>query len=241
MSMTHSRYNAIRIRLIYLFNIVNNREYPLWVAPKTLMSVAELRDRYTVNNEGSLADHNYFEEHQVRRMTVPAIIDILPNVTSSNDLGFSNGDVAVLEIFESIQEYISLWCELIRHAPEFGSPPISELRYLETMAWHIFPVYKELKPFKLNADIERQMAEDRLLNRRGLMTLGILFDYDQKSKDISFVSHIDSLDSRDVVTVDEIYSTQRMMEQTISPPQGVTDSLATLESSVDTSEWLFRG
>lgn len=238
MSMTQSRYMHIRERVFFLYNILNNRMYGVWVAPKTLMSIEEIRDRSTTVNEGSIPDSNYFNEYQIRKLTIPTIIDLLPNVMGPNDLGFDNAGVVVTEIYESIQEYISLWCEIMTNAPEFKTPSTTELRYLETLAYHIFPLYKKIKPYKVDADIERQMREDKALNRRGLLGLGVLFGYNKKMGEISFVSHLDALSSQGEYLSAEQYG----QDAPNVPTHGLMDSLAQLENSTpETSEWLFRG
>lgn len=238
MSMTQSRYMHLRERAFFLYNILNNRMYGVWVAPKTLMSLEEIRDRSITVNEGSIPDANYFNEYQIRKMTVPSIIDLLPNVMGPNDLGFHDAGVAVTEIYESVQEYIALWCEITTHAPEFKTPPLTELRYLETLAYHIFPLYKKIKPYKVDADIERQLRDDKALNRRGLLGLGVLFGYNKNMGEISFVSHLDALNAQD-----EFVGTDQFIQNAPNIPMpGLADSLAQLESSTpDATEWLFRG
>lgn len=239
MSMTQSRYMFIRERAFFLYNILNNRMYGIWVAPKTLMTLEEVRNRGVSNNEGSLADHNYFNEFQLRRMNIPAIIDILPNVMHQDDIGFENAGDTVLEIYESIQEYISLWCEIIVNAPEFKTPPKSELRYLEALAYHIFPLYKSIKPYKVDNDLQKQIREDESLNRKGLLGLGILFGFNKKVGEISFVSHLDELEATpEFVGGGQLFDVPHMQ----SAPIVEADSLFKVESTVAaTGDWLFRG
>jgi hypothetical protein len=235
--MTESRYNALRLRVFKLFNILNNRQYEVWVTPATLMTLEQMRDREQYRQEGFANDNTYYSEFQVRRMKVPQIIDLLPNVTGPNDLGFRDANDTVVEIYESIQEYISLWCEMMTNAPEFPTPPTTELRYLETLAYHLFPMYKKIKPFKMTHDINKQMREDEALNRKGLMGLGMLFSYNKKLDDISFVSHLDALQNTDFATSENF-----MLDRPAVPTAALADSLAKLEThGNDTTEWLFRG
>lgn len=239
MSMTQSRYMFIRERAFYLYNILNNRLYGIWVAPKTLMSIDEVRNRSVSVNEGSVPDYNYFNEYQLRRMSIPSIIDILPNVMHQDDIGFERAGDTVIEIYESIQEYISLWCEIINNAPEFNTPPITELRYLEAMAYHVFPLYKKIKPYKIDNELQAQIREDEALNRRGLLGLGILFGFNKKIGEISFVSHLDELEATpEFVGGGQLFDVPHMQ----SAPIVEADSLFKVESSVAaTGEWLFKG
>lgn len=237
--MSHSRYNQIRDRVFFLFNILNNRAYPVWIAPKTLMDIDQLRSRYESKQEGYANDAGYFDNHQVRKMTCPQMIDILPNLTGAEDLGFNNANHVVPEIYEAIQEYITLWCEIINNAPEFSTPPIQELRWLESLAWYLFPIYKRLKPFVIDNDIEKQMITDRALNKQGLMGLSMLFSYNKQKGEISFVSHLDALQEQDFITSDSMLAGP---DRPVQPSTAVMDSLVHLESNTtETSEWLFRG
>lgn len=235
--MTESRYNALRLRVFHLFNILNNRQYELWITPATMMTTEQLRDRYERREEGFANDTTYYSDHQARRMKIPQIISMLPNCTSSNDLGFRNANDAVVEIYESIQEYISLWCELRVNAPEFPTPPDEELRYLESLAYYIFPMYKKIKPFKMNDEIRRQLIQDQALNRKGLTGLGMLFGYSAKVEEISFISHLDSLSTNNLMSV-ESFMDDRQVASTIR----ASDSLGMIETvNHDDSDWLFRG
>lgn len=237
--MSHSRYNQIRDRIFFLFNIINNRAFPAWIAPKSLMDIDQLRERYESRQEGYANDAGYFDNHQVRKMTCPQMIDILPNLTGPDDLGFNNANKVIPEIYESLQEYIMLWCEIMNHAPEFSTPPIKELRWLESLAWYLFPMYQRIKPFVVDYDIEKQMITDRALNKVGLTGLAMLFDYNKQKGEISFVSHLDALQEQDFVTSDALLAGPDRPAQTSS---AIMDSLTHLESNTtETSEWLFRG
>ena len=235
--MTESRYNTLRLRVFELHNILANKTYEVWVTPTTLMDLDQVRGRYEQHQEGFANDRNYYSEFQVRRMKVPHIIDVLPNVTGPSDLGFRNANDAVTEIYESIQEYIALWCEVMTNAPEFTSPPITELRYLETLAYYLFPLYKKIKPFKMTHDINRQIEQDAALNKKGLMGLGMLFSYNKQQEDISFISHLDALSNNDFATADTMIT-----DRVTAPSMAMVESLAQLESTgTESADWLFRG
>lgn len=236
--ISHSRYNYVRERIFELFNVINNRAFPLWVAPKSLMDIDQLRGRYEAKQEGYANDAGYYDNHQVRKMTCPQIIDLLPNLTSPDDLGFNNANEVVPEIYESIQEYLMLWCEITTNAPEFSTPPMQELRWLESLAWYLFPMYKRIKPFVLDDDIDKQIKTERALNRVGLAGLSMLFSLSKQKGEISFVSHLDGLqDSSDFISVDTFLGEQRPT----MTPSVVVDSLSQLEAPPEHSEWIFKG
>lgn len=236
-----SRYVAIRERLIFLFNIINNREYKIWVAPKTLMSIEELRDRPYVTFQGSLGDPNYYNEPQLIKFTIPKLISIIPNAPSVDSFGFSNPNHTIIEIYESIQEYISLWCEIMVNTNEFKTPPRQELRQLETVAWFIYKLYAKIKPFKLNNDIRLEVETDMQLNQRGLAGLGVLFGSSARKDDLSFISHLDNMD-----TPSDFGSTLQMPEYlppmpAPQPPPTITNGLATIETTgLGNNDWIFK-
>lgn len=238
--ITISRYNAIRERLIFLYNIVNNRHYRVWVAPKTLMSIDELRQRSHVTFEGSLGDPNYYNEPQLRKFSIPGLIDILPNATSIKEFGFNDANNTVVEMYDSIQEYIGLWCEIISNTNEFKTPPKEELRKLETWAWFIYPLYRRVKPFKVNNDIRKQIDSDIELNKKGLAGLGMLFSVKNKAEDLSFVSHLDNLDGPKGFSIPDGGGWTGVELPT--PPPIIRGGLAAIEEvAMDNDEWLFRG
>lgn len=236
--ISHTRYNQIRERIFFLYNIINNRTYPVWVAPKSLMDLDQLRDRGDERKEGFANDAGYYDNPQLRKMTCPQMIDILPNLTGPKDLGFNNPNHVVIEIYESLQEYVALWCEMINNAPEFRTPPIGELRTLESLAWYLFGMYKQIKPFVIDNTIEKQMREDKALNRRGLMGMAMLFDYNKKKQELSFVSNLDGLQGgNDFITPEAFLESSNTANSAL-----IMDSLSTLQTSdASTSEWLFRG
>lgn len=238
MSMSQSRYEFLRNRANELFNILNHRGYEVWIAPRTTMSIEQLRDRYELKREGFANDTDFFSTPQKRIMKVPQLIDILPNISSlsKSEIGFGRPNYAVVEIYETIQEYIALWCEFLNNAPEFGSPPRSELRLLEGLAFYLFPLYKEIKPFRQKQDVIQQMRDERAVNKVGLMGLSMLFNYSGVDDDFSFVSHLDALEGKNH------HSDPDMGNGYIpTPPRGLTDGLGSLPMADTTTEWIFKG
>lgn len=239
--MLHSRYTAVRARILELHNTLEHRVFQVWVAPKTLMTTEQLRGRYEVKQEGYANDTNFYGDPQLRQMKIPQILAIMENMSPSmKDLGFQNANVAVTTIYESIQEYIGLWCELIRNAPEFGSPPRAELKALENLAYMVFPMYKRIKPFQRNAEQRELFKGDADLNSRGLAGLAALFSMQRMgtegSYEISFISHLDDLDSQgtgDFMAANQVTS----MGQNFYP----SDSLSRIDTPSGPDDWIFRG
>lgn len=246
MSMLHSRYTAVRSRILELHNILEHRVFGVWVAPKTLMSTDQLRDRYEIKQEGYANDTGFYNDPQLRQMKIPQILAIMENMSPSmNDLGFNNANVTVTQIYESIQEYIGLWCEIIRNAPEFGSPPRGELKALENLAYMVFPMYKKIKPFQRNSEQRELFKGDADLNARGLAGLAALFSMQRMgtegSYEISFISHLDDLDSQgtgDFMAANQVTS----MGQNFYPPVSISsDSLSRIDAPAGPDDWIFRG
>jgi len=245
MKMLYPRYGAVRARLIELHSILNHRVYGVWVAPKSLMSMDDLRERYHNNQPGFANDHGYYEEPQLRQMKVPQILGFLGNLLGPQDLGFQKANDAVPSIYESIQEYLALWCEMIRTVPEFKAPPREELRQLEGLAYMLFPAYSKIKPFTVNQAIRDAGKDNKAQEGMGLASLGMLFTMTPMlnkgtGQDISFVSHLDELEGHE--------NHQYQIDHQAPAPGNFfptlkvsSDSLSNLEPVGDTNDWIFRG
>ena len=237
MSLPLSRYNTIRERLIFLHNILQNRTYVVYATPKMLMSLDQLRDRTEYSQENVVGDSTYYDEYQERKLTIPKIIEILPNLISEKELGFRKPNTVVVEIYESIQEYLRLWVELNNAAPEFKLPPIDELRNLELMAYTIFNEYKRIKHHLNNRHrYEKQTDSDETM-RANLLGLGRLLGMAAIGKgegdEISFISYLDDLYSNN----NPSFNYDSFADHPIISQKAVVDSL----SSNELGEWVFKG
>lgn len=244
MKMLYPRYGAVRNRLIELYGILNHNVFGVWVAPKSLMTLEDLRGRYHNNQAGFANDHNYYDEPQLRQMKIPQVLYFLPNITSPDELGFNKANETVPLIYESIQEYLSLWCEMIRTVPEFKSPPREELRQLENLAYMLFPLYERIKPFVVNQAIREAGKDDRRQEGQGLASLGMLFTMTPMlnkgiGQEISFVSHLDELEGHE--------NNAYMVDHGVTSPGNFfptrisTDSLTHVEVQQEPNDWIFRG
>jgi hypothetical protein len=244
MKMLYPRYGAVRTRLIELYSILNHRVYGVWVAPKSLMTIDDLRGRYHNNQAGFANDHNYYDEPQMRQMKIPQMLGFLPNILSPDELGFQKANETVPNIYESIQEYLKLWCEMIRTVPEFKSPPREELRQLENLAYMLFPSYMKIKPFVTNQAIREAGKDRREHEGMGLASLGMLFTMTPMlnkgiGQEISFVSHLDELDGHENTAY--MVDHQAPAPGNFFPTRISVDSLSRVEVQQDTNDWIFRG
>lgn len=245
MTMPFTRYSYVRERLIFLFNILNNRVYPVWIAPRTMMSLDQLRDREEYRQDGFANDTEFYNTQQLRQMRVPQVLDILENVTSTTDLGFGNANKSVVEIYESIQEYIRLWCEIINTNVGFSTPPREELRLLESLAYLIFPTYKAIKPFITYQNNHERFKGDNDLNKKGLAGFAMLFSTPgiqgpKDQMDYSFVSYLDELDggmgSGNFVPMESINT-----GPTFLTGSSLADSISKLDRDDSENSWIFKG
>lgn len=244
MSITRTRFNEIRARLIVLYNILNNRLYGIHLTPAMMMSIDEIRDREYYRQEDFANDEGYYEDYQVRHLTIPSILEILPNVHDVSSLGWADSNNAIVEIYETIQENIALWCEIRNSAPEFVTPSTDELRTLEMLARQLFPRYKKIRPY-LDQEKYRLLDQDiKKGERYGLLTLASLFGIPSISspdmESLSFVSHLDDLEAPSYgsgILNGGVPSTPGMFSAPV-----VTDSIAAPEVTLDDpNEWLFKG
>jgi hypothetical protein len=215
--MPHSRYEFVRERLIFLYNILQNRTYRIWIAPEKLMTLDQLRNRPTYTQEGFANDTNFYSEKQMRVYRIPQLLDLLGNIQDVYDFGFEKPSKSIVEIYDSIIEYIALWCEIIKNVPEFKSPSFTELRELENFAYLLFNEYKKIKPFVKREANNKQYELDSQLEDRGLAGFRALFGMTSmhaRSRDegISFYSHLDEIAPQHAV-----HSTQSYMPSPFDP------------------------
>lgn len=243
MSLGLSRYNVIRERIFFLYNILNNRLYKVMVTPTMMMSIDEMRDRPQYYQEDFVNDTTYYEDYQERDLTIPKIIDILPNMVSERQLGFRDANSAVIEIYESIQEYIQLWCELVNKAPEFNMPPLDELRNLELLAYTIFDDYKSIKGYIDTKHLYAKVKDEEEANKRNLAGLRFLLSLTSMNSGkepedgIVFISHLD-----DFQGAGYHQASSTLNDHPIIAKKAVVDSLSSPESSIhNLGDWTFKG
>lgn len=199
--MTFARYDFIRNRLMTLYNLVQHRGYRVYIAPEKMMTLDQIRTRPTYTQEGFANDTNYYSEKSMRVMRIPQIIAYMENFDSPDDIHFEKYNKSVVEIYEGLTEYVALWCEIIKNAPDFKAPTFTELRELESLAYLLFNTYKRIKPFVKREAERRQYAQDEQLEGKGLAGFRALFGMASMTnqvlngtKDgISFFSPIDEL------------------------------------------------
>lgn len=251
MNLLIVRYGAIRERLIVLYNILNNRQFGVWIAPKSMMSMEEIRNREEYSAADTIQDKGYFDEPQLRTMKITQILGCIDNFTSNSEIGFKNPNSTVVEIYESIQEYLALWCELMLNAAEHQSPPMNELRQLEKLAYIIFPMYKSIKPFTVNREFRNLSKDDTMLNKQGLMGLGALFSMNpiggNKNQEYSWVSHLDEFESRhmggpiaSIDTLSTLYFPPAVQEAPQITQVAAEDSIGHIEQTSDLGSWVFK-
>lgn len=196
--MMHSRYEFVRNRLIELYNIVQHRTYKIWIAPEKLMSLDQLRSRPTYTQEGFANDGDFYSEKRMWTYRIPQMLNLLGNIQNVHDFDFDKPSKTIVEIYESIIEYVSLWCEIYKNAPEFKTPPYQELRRLENFAYILFSEYKRIKPFVKREGNKKLYQNDSTLESKGLAGLHALFTRismhsGQGDGEISFYSHLDEI------------------------------------------------
>lgn len=234
MSLTPERYEAIRTRLSELYVPLQGVAYPIFIKPSSLLSTEQLRNREVFTSEETVGDSGFFEEFQSRSLTIPMIIDVLPNLVAVQDIGFQNPNQDVVSIFENIQEYLSLWVEVILNEPVVKHPPLEELRSLEDLAYFIYSIYAQIKPFITDQEQNALFATDAALNKQGLMGLGALMTMNsigtKARPSDGFISHLEALQ-----TLDEPEN-----HPTYFKNDGVIDSVAVVEKAMSDPTWTFR-
>lgn len=240
--LTLHRYNQIREEIFRLYNILNNRLYPVRVTPVMMMTVEELRNRETFTRDDVIGDPTVYEEYSEIQMECHRIIEILPNLVRERDLGFAKPNDHIVEIFESAQNYLRLWVELVTNATEFRPPPLDELRAIEALAYCLYPEYKKIKQYLQVRDSYLSKEDKAKEVEDGFMSLAALFGMMSPglaTKDpLDFVSHLEGLGidtGRSTVTQEDFETLQ-----SLGPVTNVSDGLFTPEVPSGLPDWTFN-
>lgn len=251
--MELSRYTQLREELIEGYKKIRYQPYEVWIAPKSLMSVEEVRERSNFQFEGTEGDPGYYERVEKRPLTMWKIIQNLNNFESFNDISFQRPNTDIVDIYETIQTYILNWCTIVRHVPEYGRISLHELKTLENLAYVLFDRYRQIKPFvvgfkqrqedKINATRTTEEREG-LLGLTMLLSRGAMFNAQAKyrTEDDSFVSHVDQLKAW--LNGGLQYEEPKMVPQPHFKPVEVEDSLSNINNNQSTPTGLldwYRG
>lgn len=215
MSMSFERYTRVRERLIELYEIIVGRIYEVWIAPASLMSIEQIRNRETITLGDSSTYDDEYTDYQKRRLTIKMICDKLDTINSHRDIGFIDANNSVVEIYESVQEYIRLWLEIRRDIEHFQTATIDELRRLEGIAYLVFPIYKQVKSFSNKLKLKEMTETSKSEGAYGLAGLGSIMMVESMGgpkllEEISFVSHIDDYENASDLSSANISSYENM-------------------------------
>lgn len=237
-----NRYHHLREEIFRLYNILNNRLYPVRVTPVMMMTVEELRNRETFTRDDAIGDYTRYEDYQEIQMECWRIIEILPNLVKERDLGFAKPNDHIVEIFEAAQSYLRYWVEIVTNATEFRPPPLDELRDIEALAYCLYPEYKKIKQYLLVRDSYLSKEDQAKHVEDGFMSLAALFgmmsgDNDKKDS-LDFVSHLEGLGidtGRSTVTQEDF-----SVLQSIVPVQSTSNGLFAPEVQSELPNWTFN-
>lgn len=183
-------YNGKRNRLIELYKIVNNKVFPIFVPRKYLLSMDELKYR-EVYNFGTDFQEDVYDNNTTFYLNIPQMVYIIPNLEHFSNMGVLDPITNIPLMYDSIQEYISLWLWFKEYYFRFESESIETLKELESVALWAFlnyNYYKNYKNVKFKLSKERQFQQS---NKTAIDFLRLLNVSDNKEKH-SFISYVDS-------------------------------------------------
>ena len=237
-----NRYHYLREEIFRLYNILNNRLYPVRVTPVMMMTVEELRNRETFTRDDAIGDPTMYEDYQEIQMECWRIIKILPNLVKERDLAFAKPNDHIVEIFEAAQNYLRYWVELVTNATEFRPPPLDELRDIEALAYCLYPEYKKIKQYLLVRDSYLTKEDQAKQVEDGFMSLAALFGMmsggEGKKDNLDFISYLEDLGidtGRSTVSQEDFSALQ-----SIGPVHSVNDGLFAPEAQSELPNWTFN-
>lgn len=192
------RYHSIRERLITLHSIITKRTYPVWVFPSHQMTLDQIRNRETYQSDNTIADSDYYNRPVSRQLKIPAIIELLKNVTDEQPLKLNQPNKNVIQVFEVIQEYNSLWYELYLTNSNYGSINPAEIEYLERLSFYLYEDYRKIRMYLDNQKHRDAAATNPTAasDLSGLMGLLSIDGRGNKKQAPAFISYYDLLTTR---------------------------------------------
>lgn len=204
--ITPERHKSIRKRLSVLWVILTKRLYPVWVLPTHTMSTDEIRDREFKMHENTVPDHEFYERPIERRITIAALIDLMERVNDSSPVTINKAQKNVVEIYETIQEYNSLWYELMITHSGYSNLPMAEIKGLESVSAYLYNDYRKLKLYIINSEQralgkkDKDLEIDGLAGMLSIMSMPGVRGGANRSPVPEFTSYYDLLNSRHIPT-----------------------------------------
>lgn len=183
-------YNKKRKRIIELYKLINGIPFPIITMQKYLMTINELKHREYFDF-GTDYKEDPYDEYKVYYLRIPQIIPVLPNLENFNMMGIKDPINNIPKIYDSIQEYIHLWCYMMENHPYYNHPPINELKELETLALWAFRTYNYNCKYKTNIakKDKKQKFDNGPKSAESFLRLLSGNKYYQETK---FISYIDN-------------------------------------------------
>lgn len=219
------RYHTIRSRLIKLHAIITKRLYPVWVYPSHLMTTDQIRNREYSMNMNTIPDTEVYSRAVERQLKIPAIIELLQNVTEEQPLSINRPHKNVIQIYEVIQEHNALWYELYVTNSNYGSINPLEIQYLEKLSFYLYEEYAKIRHF-LDARESRKQSKIAVDDNHdtglaGMLGLLALDGNGNKVRKTEFISYYDLLTTKvlpnfgNIMPNDAYVQPQRNMQDTL--------------------------
>lgn len=187
----YNRYSYLRKRLIELHNIIVHRYYNVRVAPFYRMSRSQLQNREEITFNGSYNDGNYYKRPNNVSLSIVDMIDIIPNLERYSLMGLARGEIDIRDIYNTCQDYIECWCEIIRLGT-FNTPPMSELRAIESVSQWVFNYYVEIESYARHAR-KNKSTDGGLSGIASMLLANTNIQSAEVDDSVKFTSHLDNL------------------------------------------------
>lgn len=183
--MQTERYMHVRSELIRLYEIITQRTYTVVIPATHFLSLKQLE--YLEDNP-PLTGFESLDIPMERPFTIARILDAFKIMGESVRVDFRYARRDIPEIYETIQEYIRLWCEIKTDISYLQTPPLEELEMLERLSRYIFTAYSHYYYEKVNKTFDVSTTEELTLLDvfKGKMMFG-----DSMDEGLSFISYVD--------------------------------------------------
>lgn len=182
--MDVNRFKYVRERLVALYKQMTEYTYSVIAPPESFLTFKELKK---VSENPPIRGMDILGRNIERHMTITKMAVAIAIKGDDCRLAFSRPSQDLIEIYEGIQEYISLWLEVKRNLGWLSAASLEELETLEAVAKYIFSPYTEYKAREQVNAFGKTSTGEFTLNDA---LLGVWIYGSAGAEDISFISHI---------------------------------------------------
>lgn len=183
--MQTERYMHVRSELMRLYTVLTEQTFTVIMPASHFLTLKQLE--YLEENP-PLTGFETLDIPTERPFTIARILDAFKIMGGDVRIDFRYPRKDIPVIYESIQDYIRLWCEIKEAVGYLQTPPIEELEQIEQLARYVYTAYTHYHYEKINKQFNVNVTSEMTLLDviKGRMMYGDVVD-----EGISHISYTD--------------------------------------------------